>query len=269
MGSLTLPDIDVPRDMKWEEMPDLLRFWYLGTKARRHMVLRRFAEVDVEVCSEGRERILDVGSAWGYNVMALSKLGHSTIGVDVTTDQFAVGKRIAEANELEFRVVGADVACLPFRDGEFSAITMVETFEHIFEEDRSSAIAECLRVLAPGGRLVLSTPNYGGLVERLKRFVVRFPWLRRRLPTMCYPAGRVSRSDYHPHRYHQPWTPARIIRHLEDAGFNVLKTKRFLFVLKNTPDGLHPILALLERILEKTPLLGRTAATVCVVAEKD
>ncbi len=268
MSRFELPRIDVPEDMRPDEMPDLLRYWYLGTRARRHMVLRRFAEVDVEIRRAGVGRILDIGSAWGYNVMALAKLGVTAIGMDLVTEPFAVGRRIAAANDVDLCVIGADVSSLPFRDGEFSGITMVETFEHVFEEDRGRAIAECHRVLERGGRLVVSTPNYGSLVERLKRLVVKFPWLRRALPTMCYPAGSVARSEYHPHQYHQPWAEEKISRELEEVGFNVLKIKRFLFVLKNTPDGFYPVLAFLEKILEKTPLVSRLAATVCVVAEK-
>jgi 2-polyprenyl-3-methyl-5-hydroxy-6-metoxy-1,4-benzoquinol methylase len=268
MNRFELPHIDVPEDMRPEEMPDLLRYWYLGTKARRHMVLRRFAEVDGEIHSGGRGRILDIGSAWGYNVMALSRLGVAAVGMDLVTEPFGVGKRIAAANGVDLCVIGADVSDLPFGEGEFSGITMVETLEHVFEEDRGKAVAECHRVLTPGGRLVFSTPNYGSLVERLKRAVVRFPRLRRVLPTMCYPAGRVARSDYHPHQYHQPWGDDRITQELETAGFNILKIKRFLFVVKNTPDSVFPAVAVLERLLEKTPLVRRLAATVCVVAEK-
>jgi SAM-dependent methyltransferase len=313
MKTIDLPNIRVPDDMPQEEMPDLLRYWYLGSKARHHMMLRRFAEVDVEVpgglpdavrgekgkvegdgggkgdgAGEGRverdgrgkddgdsdgrgkdgRRHLDIGSAWGYNVLALSKLGLAATGMDLVIDQFGAGKRIARANDLPFNVVGADAARLPFTDGSFASISMVETLEHVFEDDRDRVFAECRRVLTRGGRLILSTPNHGSIVERAKRIVVRFPWLRRRLPTMCYPTDEVTRADYHPYRYHQPWSAAKIGKRLEDNGYNVLKTKYFLFVLKSTSDSAYPILALLEKILERLPLVNRLAATVCVVAEK-
>ncbi len=268
MKKFDLPDLHVPSDMSPGEMPDLLRYWYLGTKARRHMMLKRFSQVDVEIGDDGIDPILDIGSAWGFNVMALTKLGKRAVGIDLVEVQFAAGRRIAEASGLDLAVAGADASCLPFGDGRFAGITMVETFEHIFEADRGKAAAECHRVLRRGGRVVISTPNYGSLVERVKRIIVHFPWLQRRLPTMCYPTANVPRGDYHPYRYHHPVPPERIADLLEVQGFKVLKTKYFLFVFKSTADWLYPVMALLERVAERTPGLRRLAATVCIVAER-
>ena len=268
MKTLDLPEIRIPGDMSPEEMPDLLRYWYLGSRARHHMMRKRFSQVDAEIASESIGRVLDIGSAWGYNVMVLAKLGKSAVGMDLVPDQFGTGQRVAAANGLALPVVGADAANLPFAAGEFDGVTVVETFEHIFHADRERAVAECYRVLRKGGRLVLSTPNHGSFVERFKRAAVRLPWLQRRLPTMCYPAESLGRGEYHPYRYHRPEPVRTITRLLETRGFNVIKTKYFLFVLKNTPDGVYPVFELLERVLEHTPGLNRLAATVCVVAEK-
>jgi SAM-dependent methyltransferase len=268
MKTFELPPIRVPSDMDTESMPDLLRYWYLGTKARRHMMLRRFSEVDAEVAGAGVERVLDIGSAWGYNVMALSLLGKRVIGMDLVADQFAVGKGIAKVNGLDFPVVAADAAWLPFPDEAFDAVTMVETFEHIYGPDRAAALSECRRVTRPGGRLVLSMPNHGSLVERLKRVLVRVPWARRRLPTMCYPTENVARGDYHPYRYHRPDPVARIAGQIESHGYNLLQIKYFLFVLKSASDRGFRAQAAIERLTEKIPVLRRLAATVCIVAER-
>ncbi|MEE9270073.1 MAG: methyltransferase domain-containing protein [Candidatus Krumholzibacteria bacterium] len=268
MAKFELPDIRVPAGMKAEEMPDLLRHWYLGSRGRRHMVLRRFSEVDRWLVGNPGASVLDIGSAWGYNVMALEALGMRVVGMDLVVDQFEVGARIAHENGAEFRVVGGDAARLPFGDGQFDGITMVETFEHVFEDDRPAVLRECHRVLKDGGRLVLSTPNYYGIVERFKRVAVRLPWLRRRLPTMCYPADGVDRSTYHPYRYHQPATPEAIRGYLEGAGFSVRSVTCFLFVTKNTPDGLFPLVRSTETLMEQAPILKQLAATVCVVADR-
>lgn len=52
--------------------------------------------------------------------------------------------------------VGADVTALPFRDGSFDAIKATELLEHV--PDVPAALAECRRVLRPGGRLVATVP---------------------------------------------------------------------------------------------------------------
>lgn len=268
MGRLELPDLVVPADMQPEEMPDLLRYWYLGSKGRRHMMMRRFLEVDKELKRDNAGVVLDIGSAWGYNVMALTSLGLRAVALDLVTDQFAYGQRIARANTILFDALGADAAGLPFRQACFGSITMVETFEHVFEEDRPAVFRECFRVLRPGGRLVLSTPNQASIVERAKRFVVKHPGLRGKLPTMMYPSSGVRRAGYHPYRYHLPISKKEITGLLHDAGFDVRRARYFLFVLKNTPDGLFALARSAEKLLEHLPGIRRLAATFCIVADK-
>jgi ubiquinone/menaquinone biosynthesis C-methylase UbiE len=233
------------------------------------MMLRRFAEVDGRLGAAPGERVLDVGSAWGFNVMALGRLGLRAVGVDLVPDQFPVGKRIAAHNGISFDVAGADASALPFADAVFDRITMVETFEHIYDADRRRALVECRRVLRPGGTLVLSTPNHASVVERCKRVAVRHPWMRERLPSMCYPDAGSARADYHPYRYHHPRPEREIAALLADAGLRVVATDYFLFTLKNTPDRLFGPWAALERALERTPGVRRLAATVCLVARAD
>jgi ubiquinone/menaquinone biosynthesis C-methylase UbiE len=263
-----LPDIQVPADLSREEMPDLLRHWYLGPRARRHMMLRRFAEVDGRLGAAAGEHVLDIGSAWGFNVMALNRMGLRAVGVDIVPDQVPVGKRIASHNDVPFDVAGADASALPFPDAAFDRVTMVETFEHIFHDDRPRALAECLRVLRPGGRIVLSTPNHASLVERCKRVAVRHGWIRRRLPSMCFPDEGSARADYHPYRYHHPLPAGEIAALLAAAGFRVEGTDYFLFTLKNTPDGAATAARVIERALERTPGVCRLAATVCLIARR-
>lgn len=270
-----LPQLRMPADLKPEQMPDLLRYWYLGTRARQHMMLRRFSEVDSRAGDrpggpegEANRRVLDIGSAWGFNVIALDSLGFDATGMDLVVDQFEVGGEIAAENEAGFTVVGADAARLPFQDRAFDVVTMVETLEHIFLDDRPAALGECHRVLRPEGVLVLSTPNYGSVVERFKRFTGRHPTLRRRLPTMCYPDAGTARSDYHPYRYHHPLPDTDIRILLQNAGFRVESQSHFLFVLKNTPDWAYPIAVVLERIGESIPGIKRLAATSCFAARR-
>ena len=48
-----LPVLEIPDGITREQMPDLLRHWYLGSKARNHMMMRRFGEVDSELPAAG------------------------------------------------------------------------------------------------------------------------------------------------------------------------------------------------------------------------
>ena len=265
---MKLPEPIIPDGIPREELPSLLVNWYLGSAARRYMAGRRFYEVARALDVAGGGRALDVGCGWGYNIFLLRDLGFEPFGIDIVQNDFPAARRIAEANGLAMRLAGADVSRLPFRSGSFDAVTSVETMEHVFREDRRDAFGEIARVLAAGGRLSLSTPNYDSLVERGKRFITRLPVLKRLFPPMCYPAGRVRRADYHPYSYHDPLTRDEIGELLRACGFDSISFGTVIFVLKNTPDFLLPLLRPIEALLERLPGLRRLGSTLLVTARK-
>lgn len=90
-------------------------------------------------------RVLDVGSADGPSVPWLRGTPHVTVDLDPR------GLRPGEG-------VCASALELPFRDGSFDLVSAFDVVEHC--EPESRALAELARVLAPGGRLLLSVPAY-------------------------------------------------------------------------------------------------------------
>jgi ubiquinone/menaquinone biosynthesis C-methylase UbiE len=263
-----LPEPLIPSGIPEDKMPSLLVNWFLGSKAKRYLSRRRFVTV-TGMLPEGKgRRALDVGCGWGYNLFLLGLRGYDPYGIDIVQNDFAAASMIARANGTEAGLCGADMSGLPFGDGTFAAVTAVETFEHVFHPDRPAAVREAMRVLEPGGILVLSTPNYYSVVEFGKRVVTRLPFLKKGLPGMCYPVGEIERDDYHPYSYHRP-SPAGDIRILlSKEGFEVTAVERIIFVLKNAPDSLFPAARGLERILENLPPFNLLASTLVVRAVK-
>lgn len=262
------PEPSIPADIPEDRYPDLLRNWFLGSRARRYLARRRFHEIASLVRGAPKGRALDAGCGWGYNLFLLAREGFAPFGVDIVQNDFLAARRIASANGYDAALAGADLSALPFAQASFAAITAVETFEHIYEDDRAKAFLEAWRVLVPGGVFALSTPNYGSIVERGKRAIVRFPVLKRFFPGMCYPAGAVRRDDYHPYRYHKPAPRREIVGALEAAGFRVEQSREIIFIWKNVPDMLFPGARFFESILERTPLARNLASTFVVLARK-
>ena len=98
-------------------------------------------------------RVLDVACGEGYGTDMLARAGAETaVGVDV--DEPAIA-RATERYAGRVPLRGHRGAAL--RRRAFDLVVSFETIEHVTDAER--ALAELARVLAPGGLLVISTPN--------------------------------------------------------------------------------------------------------------
>ncbi|HEX5164396.1 MAG TPA: class I SAM-dependent methyltransferase [Thermomicrobiales bacterium] len=99
-------------------------------------------------------RVLEIGAGGGFFAVELGRRGFSdlTLSDFTATTLAALRERLPEA-----RLVGADGAQLPFRDGSFDVVISTDVIEHIPEADQH--IAEVARILAPSGRYYVKTPN--------------------------------------------------------------------------------------------------------------
>ncbi len=75
--------------------------------------------------------------------------------------------RTIRENSPHFRCVESDAVELPFADAEFDGLYAGEIIEHVI--DPPGALREWIRVLRPGGVMVLTTPNAARLLNRVNR----------------------------------------------------------------------------------------------------
>jgi ubiquinone/menaquinone biosynthesis C-methylase UbiE len=96
-------------------------------------------------------RVLDVGCGTGGTALALAELGSRVWGVDSAEEMLAVARaRVGRAVGLK----RGRAEALPFKDGWFER-AVLRLVVHLV--DRSRALPELARVLAPSGRVVIAT----------------------------------------------------------------------------------------------------------------
>jgi SAM-dependent methyltransferase len=104
------------------------------------------------------ERALDLGCGDGVFTAELARAGARAVGVEVA--EAALARARARNPSLEFSLAPID-GPLPVADSAFDLVWCSEVIEHV--GDTARWLSEVKRVLAPGGRLLVTTPSHGRL----------------------------------------------------------------------------------------------------------
>src|SRR4051812_5025585 len=142
---------------------------------------------------------LDVGCGAGLLAEPLARLGAKVTGIDAAPELIAVAREHAAAMGLEIDYRAGDVQAV---EGRFDLVTSMEVIEHVAEPD--AFIKALAKRLAPGGLLILSTPNATA-------------WSRLMMITLGEGLGRIPRGT---HDFDKFIAPERMRVLLADAGLN-------------------------------------------------
>jgi 2-polyprenyl-6-hydroxyphenyl methylase/3-demethylubiquinone-9 3-methyltransferase len=121
---------------------------------------------------------LDVGCGAGLLTEPLARMGAQVTGIDAAPENVAVATKHASAGlDVTYRAVPVDV--LAGEGAVFDLVTCMEVVEHV--ADRPAFLASLRALVAPGGTLIMSTPNrtplsYATLIvgaERITRTIPR------------------------------------------------------------------------------------------------
>ena len=117
------------------------------------------------------DRVLDLGCGAGRHAFEMFRRGADVVAFDQDGDELAgvleLFGAMREAGEVptgaEADIKQGDALALPFADEEFDRVVAAEILEHVPED--TTAIAEVVRVVRPGGTVAVSVPRW--LPERI------------------------------------------------------------------------------------------------------
>ena len=154
-------------------------------------------------------RALDVGCGAGLLAEPLARMGADVTAIDAASENIAVAKAHAEKQRLpiDYRACGAEALDVE----PFDLVTSMEVIEHV--TDPAAFVAALARLLAPGGLMVLSTPN-------------RTPASKLGLITIGEGLGMVPKGT---HDWRKFLTPDELAAHANAAGLEVIDRRGLSF----------------------------------------
>lgn len=143
-------------------------------------------------------RILDVGCGTGHFTKPLAA-ANAVVGLDLSASMLAF------ARTKGLRPVRALAEALPFGDGRFDVVLATSVLQFI--SDGGAVVREILRVVKPGGRVIICTTNAGHAALALLRLVERDKYRRFRLYPCREIAGLVRAAGGTVRAYRFPFYP--------------------------------------------------------------
>lgn len=127
-------------------------------------MLDRYQAIDPrQLDLKADSRLLDVGCGTGRHILELSRYEGTFVGLDMADEDLKKMRYLLALAAQEGRLVAnvhmaqGDGMSLPFKDNEFDQVICTETLEHV--DDDEGMLRDLIRVLRPGGVLVVSVPD--------------------------------------------------------------------------------------------------------------
>jgi demethylmenaquinone methyltransferase / 2-methoxy-6-polyprenyl-1,4-benzoquinol methylase len=163
------------------------------------------------VNSQPGQKILDLAAGTGSSSIVFLREGVKVVAADFSMGMLEEGRK--RHPELEF--VFADAAALPFADQEFDTATISFGIRNVEKTD--VALAEMLRVLKPGGKLVVC--EFSRIPNKSLHGLYRF-YLRNILPTLSALVSKTPEAYSYLAESIDAWpSQQELVTIIESAGF--------------------------------------------------
>jgi len=160
-----------------------------GNPVRRLWHLSKFERVLDSLPRQGKASLLDIGCFAGSFLSLIPETQFARqLGVDILSAQVSYAQKHYGTNFREFRHI-PDIDALDNIHETFDCVTLIEVIEHLTREQVASLMGKISRKLNPGGKLIVTTPNYASTWPVLEL-------LLNRMSQVKYEEQHITRFTY-------------------------------------------------------------------------
>lgn len=133
-----------PTKQAYENKNFLVRF----IERQRVKTVLNFSDI------KDNDKVIEIGCEAGYLLKHLL-VAKEVVGLDIARNALEDAKRDIKSDKVKF--ICADASNIPYQDSYFDKVICSQTLEHLNNPDE--VVKEMLRVIKPGGTVVISVPN--------------------------------------------------------------------------------------------------------------
>ncbi len=147
----------------WDEKQDVEEVYSNAGRVLEH--LSRVTELDGKL-------VLEIGAGSGRDSFPLAERGARVVQLDYAINSLRLLKRISESDGIPVRILGGDTFALPFPDGTFDVVFHQGLLEHFRPDVAQKLVKENVRVLKPGGLLLIDVPQRYHIYTVVKHILI-------------------------------------------------------------------------------------------------
>lgn len=161
--------------MKQSAKSNWEKFWQKKTEVSEvYSNTDRIVQNLLRVTDLREKKVLEIGAGTGRDSLNLARFGAKIYQLDYAYNALKIMRQVASEQGVQVNLIGGDAFNLPFHDNSFDIVFHQGLLEHFREPAATNLLKENIRIIKPGGILLVDVPQRYHIYTILKHILITF-----------------------------------------------------------------------------------------------